>query len=228
VNEHDYNPARHQIISAASCTTNGLAPLAKVLHEHFGIRYGMMSTIHAYTNDQRILDRSHTDPRRARAAAENIIPTTTGATKTLGEVIPALKNKFHGISYRVPMITVSVIDLTVALEREATVAEINRAFTLAAAGSLAGILGYSDLPLVSSDFRGNSHSGIVDGLMTTVLPEEQTIHVVCWYDNEWGYASRVADVASFINECEYKGVHLNGVHVVKREQVEKALNSLWL
>jgi glyceraldehyde 3-phosphate dehydrogenase len=228
VNEHDYNPAEHQIISAASCTTNGLAPMVKVLHEQFGIRYGMMSTIHSYTNDQRILDRSHSDPRRARAAAENIIPTTTGATKTLGQVIPALKGKFHGVSYRVPTIVVSVIDLVVELEREATAAEINRAFMLAAAGPLAGILGYSDLPLVSSDFRGNSHSGIVDGLMTTVLPEEQMLHVVCWYDNEWGYASRVADVASFITECEHKGAHLNGLHVVKREQVEKALRSLWL
>ncbi len=228
VNEHDYKPTEHQVISAASCTTNALAPMAKVLHEHFGIRYGTMSTIHAYTNDQRILDRSHTDPRRARAAAENIIPTTTGATKALGEVIPALKGKFQGISYRVPMITVSVIDLTVELEREATVAEINRAFTLAAAGPLAGILDYSDLPLVSSDFRGNSHSSIVDGLMTTVLPEERMIHVVCWYDNEWGYASRVADVASFINECEREVVRPDRVLVVEREQVEKALHSLWL
>jgi glyceraldehyde 3-phosphate dehydrogenase len=139
-----------------------------------------------------------------------------------------LKNKFHGVSYRVPTITVSVIDLTVELEREATVAEINRAFSLAAAGPLAGILGYSDLPLVSSDFRGNSHSSIVDGLMTAVLPGEQMAHVVCWYDNEWGYASRVVDVASFINECERGGVRPDRVRVVQREQVEKALHSLWL
>lgn len=228
VNEHDYNPAEHQIISAASCTTNGLAPMAKVLHEHFGIRYGMMSTIHSYTNDQGILDRSHKDPRRARAAAQNIIPTSTGATKALGQVIPVLKGKFHGISYRVPTITVSVIDLVVELEREASVAEINSAFALAATGPLLGILGYSDLPLVSSDFRGDSHSGIVDGLMTAILPEERMVHVVCWYDNEWGYASRVVDVASFINECEREGIHPDRVRIVEREQVEKALHSLWL
>ena len=202
VNEHDYDPVEHQIISAASCTTNGLAVIAKVLHEHFGLRYGMMTTIHAYTNDQRILDRSHKDPRRARAGAENIIPTTTGATRALGEVIPALAGKFHGVSYRVPTITVSVLDLIVELERAATVTEINGAFAMAACGPQSRVLGYTDLPLVSSDFRGDSRSSIVDGLMTTVLCEECMIRVVGWYDNEWGYASRVADMASFISECE--------------------------
>jgi len=228
VNERDYKPAEHQIISAASCTTNGLAPVAKVLHERFGLRSGMMSTIHAYTNDQRILDRSHKDPRRARAAAENVIPTSTGATKALGEIIPALMGKFHGVSYRVPTITVSVIDLVAELEEDATVTEINAAFALAAAGPLAGILGYTDLPLVSSDFRGDSRSSIVDGLMTAVLQNERLVRVVCWYDNEWGYASRVADLASFISECESSGQRPERVGAVERKRVEQALHSLWL
>ncbi len=182
VNEHDYDPVEHHIISAASCTTNGLAVIAKVLHEQFGLR--------------------HKDSRRARAGAENIIPTTTGATRALGEVIPALAGKFHGVSYRVPTITVSVLDLIVELERAATVTEINAAFAMAACGPQSRVLGYTDLPLVSSDFRGDSRSSIVDGLMTTVLCEERMIRVVGWYDNEWGYASRVADMASFISECE--------------------------
>ncbi|GAC1426538.1 MAG: type I glyceraldehyde-3-phosphate dehydrogenase [Ktedonobacteraceae bacterium] len=228
VNEHDYDPKEHQIISAASCTTNGLAPVAKVLQEHFGIRYGMMSTIHAYTNDQRILDRSHKDPRRARAAAENIIPTTTGATKALGQVIPSLVGKFHGISYRVPTITVSVLDLIIELEQEASVTEINKAFAMASVESLSGILGYCELPLVSSDFRGDSRSSIVDGLMTARLPGQNTVRVVSWYDNEWGYASRVVDVANFLSECKSDGTRPDRVRVVKREQVEQALHSLWL
>jgi glyceraldehyde 3-phosphate dehydrogenase len=225
VNERDYNTVEHQIISAASCTTNALAPMAKVLHERFGLQYGMMNTIHAYTNDQRILDRSHQDPRRARAGAENIIPTTTGATSALGEVIPALAGKFHGVSYRVPTLTVSVIDLVAKLEHAATVKEINSAFATAATGSLAGVLGYTDLPLVSSDFRGDSRSCIVDGLMTTVLPEEGMIRVVGWYDNEWGYASRVADVASFVSECERKGRRPERVRVVEREHIERAIRT---
>jgi glyceraldehyde 3-phosphate dehydrogenase (phosphorylating) len=228
VNEHDYNPAEHQIISAASCTTNGLAPVAKVLHERFGLRSGMMSTIHAYTNDQRILDRSHEDPRRARAGAENIIPTSTGATKALGQVIPALVGKFHGVSYRVPTITVSLIDLVVELEQIAAVKEINASFALAAAGPLSGVLGYTDLPLVSSDFRGDSRSSIVDGLMTATLGDGRTVRVVCWYDNEWGYASRVADLASFISECESSGQRPERLRVIERKRVEQALHSLWL
>ncbi|HXZ04568.1 MAG TPA: type I glyceraldehyde-3-phosphate dehydrogenase [Ktedonobacteraceae bacterium] len=223
VNERKYDPAIHQIISAASCTTNALALLASVLHERFGLCYGMMNTIHAYTNDQRILDRSHNDPRRARAGAENIIPTTTGATKALGEVIPALAGKFHGISYRVPTITVSVIDLVAKLEHTASVGEINAAFTHAANEPLAGILGYTDLPLVSSDFRGDSRSSIVDGLMTAELSERNMIHIVGWYDNEWGYASRVADLANFISECEQSGKRLDRVRVVERENIERAL-----
>lgn len=228
VNEHDYKPSEHQIISAASCTTNCLAPVAKVLQDHFGIRQGIMNTIHAYTNDQRILDRSHTDPRRARAAAENIIPTTTGATKALGQVIPSLIGKFHGVSYRVPTITVSVVDLIVELECEATVQEVNRTFALSSAGPLNGILGYCQLPLVSSDFRGDSRSSIVDGLMTAKLPERNTMRIVAWYDNEWGYASRVVDVANFLSECDSPGERPACVRVVRREQVEQAMNSLWL
>lgn len=228
VNEHDYDAAKHQVVSAASCTTNGLAPIAKVLQEHFGIRYGMMTTIHAYTNDQRILDRSHKDPRRARAAAENIIPTTTGATKALGQVIPSLAGKFHGISYRVPTITVSVLDLVVELEQEASVNEINNVFAMASVESLAGILGYCALPLVSSDFRGDSRSSIIDGLMTARLPEQNTFRVVSWYDNEWGYASRVVDVANYLSECNSEGTRPERVRVVRREQVEQALHSLWL
>ena len=225
VNEHDYDPDQHQIISAASCTTNALAIVARVLHEQFGLRHGMMTTIHAYTNDQRILDRSHTDPRRARAGAENIIPTTTGATRALGEVIPALAGKFHGISYRVPILTVSVIDLVAQLEYAASAAEINSALALAARGPLAGILGYTDLPLVSSDFRGDSHSSTVDGSLTSLIDEDRMIHVVSWYDNEWGYASRVADLASFISECERRGYRLERVRVVEREQIERALRT---
>ncbi len=225
VNEHDYDPAEHQIISAASCTTNALAPIAAVLQEHFGLRCGMMNTIHAYTNDQRILDRSHKDPRRARAGAENIIPTTTGATRSLGEVIPALAGKFHGVSFRVPTLTVSVLDLVAELEQAAPAAEINGAFAMAANGPLAGVLGYTDLPLVSSDFRGDSRSSIVDGLMTSVLAEECMIHIVSWYDNEWGYASRVADLASFISECEHSRPRPQRVHIVEREQIERVLRT---
>jgi glyceraldehyde 3-phosphate dehydrogenase len=222
VNEHDYDPREHQIISAASCTTNALALIAKILHEHFGLRSGIMTTIHAYTNDQRILDRSHADPRCARAGAENIIPTTTGATRALGEVIPALAGKFHGISYRVPIITVSVLDLVAELEQAVTVAEINMAFAMAACGPLAAILGYTHLPLVSSDFRGDSRSSTVDGLLTALLCEERMIRVVGWYDNEWGYASRVADLASFIGKCERRG----RVRGVEREQIERALRTV--
>ena len=223
VNEHTYNPAEHQIISGASCTTNCLAPVAKVLHERFGIRHGMMNTVHAYTNDQRILDRSHKDPRRARAGAENIIPTTTGATKALGEVLPELAGKIQGMSYRVPTLTVSVVDLTAALETPATVEQINAALKEAADGPLAGVLGFTTRPLVSSDFRGDSRSSIVDGLLTSLSPEVNTAHVVSWYDNEWGYASRVADLARYIGECEREGPRPERVRVVERERIERAL-----
>ncbi len=228
VNEDDYNPEKHRIVSAASCTTNCLAPIAKVLQDQFGIRNGMMNTIHSYTNDQRILDRSHNDPRRARAGAENIIPTTTGATRALGEVIPCLAGKFHGISFRVPTITVSVIDLVAELERVTTAAEINKAFALAASGPMADVLGYTDLPLVSSDFRGDSRSSIVDGLMTTILPNEQMAHVVGWYDNEWGYASRVGDLANFISEYESSEQRPGQARVAESERVEQSFQNLRL
>jgi len=178
---------------------------ARVLQEYFGLRYAIMNTIHAYTNDKRILDRSHKDPRRARAGAENIIPTSTGAIRALGEVIPSLAGKFHGVSYCVPTITVSVLDLVAEVEREATVAEINTVFAMAACGQLSGILGYTGLPLVSSDFRGDSRSSIVDGMMTALLCEGRMIRVVGWYDNERGYASRVADLTSFTSECKSGG-----------------------
>ncbi|HEV2579274.1 MAG TPA: type I glyceraldehyde-3-phosphate dehydrogenase [Ktedonobacteraceae bacterium] len=224
VNEQDYDPEDHRIISAASCTTNALAPLAKVLHESFGLRSGMMTTVHAYTNDQRILDRSHKDPRRARAGAENIIPTTTGATRALGEVIPALAGKFHGVSYRVPTLTVSVVDLVAELEDAVSVAEINAAFALAACGPMESVLGYTDLPLVSSDFRGDSRSSIVDGLMTAVLPsEERLIRVVSWYDNEWGYASRVADLASFVSNYESRRKRMECARELEMALVEASL-----
>lgn len=223
VNEHEYNPDKHRIISAASCTTNCLAPIAKILHEQFGLNYGMMTTIHSYTNDQRILDRSHKDPRRARAGAENIIPTTTGATKASGDVLPALAGKLHGVSYRVPTIAVSVVDLIAELEQEATVAEINAAFAEHANGALAHVFGYTELPLVSSDYRGDSRSSIVDGLMTDLLSESRTVRVVGWYDNEWGYASRVGDLANFIGKREHSAYRPELAQAVEREQLEEAL-----
>lgn len=221
VNEHTYDPSLHRVISAASCTTNGLAPVVKVLHDTFGIRYGTMSTVHSYTNDQRILDRSHSDPRRARAGAENIIPTTTGATKALGEVLPALAGKLQGISYRVPTITVSLLDLVITLEREASLQRINGAFESAASDELRGILGYTRLPLVSSDYRGDSRSSVVDSLMTTLIPGENTVRVVSWYDNEWGYASRVADLAHYISACESETPCPQRVRVVEYERIHR-------
>ncbi|OGN83968.1 MAG: type I glyceraldehyde-3-phosphate dehydrogenase [Chloroflexi bacterium GWC2_73_18] len=197
VNEAAYQPARHHIISNASCTTNCLAPVAKVLHETFGIRRGLMNTIHAYTNDQRILDVAHKDARRARSAGQNVIPTTTGAARALALVIPELQGRFDGFSLRVPVATVSVVDLTAELEREATVEGINEAFRAAEAGPLAGILGVSMEPLVSSDFRGDARSAIVDGLSTMVLGGTFA-KVLAWYDNEWGYSCRIADLISFV------------------------------
>lgn len=222
VNEHAYDPLQHRVISAASCTTNGLAPVVKVLHDTFGIRYGTMSTVHSYTNDQRILDRSHSDPRRARAGAENIIPTTTGATKALGEVLPALAGKLQGISYRVPTITVSLLDLVLTLERDTNAQQINDAFDAAASDALRGILGYTRLPLVSSDFRGDSRSSIVDGLMTTMISDENTVRIVSWYDNEWGYASRVADLAHYISACADGDSRPERICVVDRDRMARA------
>ena len=197
VNEAKYDPANHHIISNASCTTNCLAPAAKVVHDGWTIRRGLMNTIHSYTNDQRVLDVAHKDPRRARAAGQNIIPTTTGAAKALALVIPELKGKFDGFSLRVPTPTVSVVDFTAELERPASVEELNAAFRTAAAGPLKGILGVSDEPLVSSDFRGDARSSIIDADSTMSLGGT-FVKVVTWYDNEWGYSCRVADLVSYV------------------------------
>jgi glyceraldehyde 3-phosphate dehydrogenase len=199
VNEKAYDPQKHHIISNASCTTNCLAPAAKVVHDTFGIRRGLMNTIHSYTNDQRILDVAHKDPRRARAAGQNIIPTTTGAAKALALVIPDLKGRFDGFSLRVPTPTVSVVDFTAELERDATVESVNDAFRRAEEGELKGILGVSDEPLVSTDYRGDSRSSIIDSLSTMVL-EGRMVKVISWYDNEWGYSCRVADVIRYVAE----------------------------
>jgi glyceraldehyde 3-phosphate dehydrogenase len=199
VNDSAYNPRKHHIVSNASCTTNCLAPVAKVIHDHFGIERGLMTTTHAYTNDQRILDLMHSDLRRARAAAMNIVPTSTGAAKAIGLVMPELKGKLHGLSLRVPTATVSVVDLVADLKKSASVEDLNNAFKQAAEGKMNGILAYSDEPLVSSDFRGNSASSIVDGLSTVVL-EGSMAKVLSWYDNEWGYSCRVGDLATLMAE----------------------------
>ena len=199
VNDDAYDPARHHVISNTSCTTNCLAPAAKVVHDGWTIRRGLMNTIHSYTNDQRILDVAHKDPRRARAAALNIIPTTTGAAKALALVIPDLKGKFDGFSLRVPTPTVSVVDFTAELEKDASVEELNAAFRAAAAGAMKGILGVCDDPLVSSDFRGDERSSIIDAAMTMSLGGN-FVKVIAWYDNEWGYSCRVADLVKFMIE----------------------------
>ena len=197
VNEQMYDPAKHNIISNASCTTNCLAPAAKVLNDNFGIERGLMNTIHSYTNDQRILDQVHKDLRRARSAGSNIIPTTTGAARALALVIPELKGRFDGMSLRVPTATVSIVDFVATVRKETTKEAINAAFKEAAAGPLNGILDIIDEPLVSSDFRGDSHSSIVDGLLTMVMGGNM-VKVLSWYDNEWGYSCRVSDLANFI------------------------------
>jgi glyceraldehyde 3-phosphate dehydrogenase len=207
VNEQQYDPDKHVIISNASCTTNCLAPVAKVLLDTFGIKTGLMTTVHSYTNDQVILDAPHKDLRRARSAAINIIPTTTGAARALSLVIPELKGKFDGFSLRVPTPTVSIIDFVVETERAATVEEVNRVFREAEeSDALQGILGYTDEPLVSSDFRQDSRSAIVDGL-STMVNGETLVKVIAWYDNEWGYSCRVADLVALL--CE-KGFDGNG------------------
>src|SRR5438309_5232253 len=197
VNENVYDPARHNIISNASCTTNCLAPAAKVLNDAFGIERGLMNTIHSYTNDQRILDQVHKDLRRARTAGANIIPTTTGAARALSLVIPELKGRFDGMSLRVPTVTVSMVDFVATVRKGATKESINDAYKQAAAGSLKGILEYTEEPLVSTDFRGDSNSSIIDGLLTMVLGGNM-VKVLAWYDNEWGYSCRIADLANFI------------------------------
>lgn len=197
VNEDKYEADKHHIISNASCTTNCLAPVAKVLHDNFGIVKGLMTTIHSYTNDQRLQDMYHKDLRRARAAAENMVPTTTGAAKAISLVLPELKGKLHGMALRVPTPTVSIVDLVCEIGKEATAEDINNAFKKASEGKLEGILGYSEEPLVSSDFKGNPHSSIVDAPNTMVM-EGNMVKVLSWYDNEWGYCCRLADLAAFI------------------------------
>jgi glyceraldehyde 3-phosphate dehydrogenase len=201
VNDSAYDPGKHHIVSNASCTTNCLAPLAKVLHKEFGVERGLMTTTHAYTNDQRILDLMHKDLRRARAGAMNIVPTTTGAAKAIGLVMPELKGKLHGLSLKVPTSTVSVVDLVIDLKKPASVDAINESLKTAAEGDLDGILVYCDEPLVSSDFRGNPASSIVDSLSTVVL-EGKMAKVLAWYDNEWGYSCRVGDLATLMAERE--------------------------
>jgi len=192
VNDDDLKP-EHQVISNASCTTNCLAPMAKVLHETFGIKRGWMTTIHAYTNDQRLQDMPHSDLRRARAAAVNIIPTTTGAARAVGKVLPALNGKLDGIAMRVPTITGSVTDLVAETEKPADAAAINAAMKAAADGPLKGILQYTEDPIVSTDIIGNPHSSIFDALLTAVM-DGNLVKVVSWYDNEWGYSNRCVDL----------------------------------
>jgi len=199
VNHREYNPAEDNIISNASCTTNCLAPVAKVLNENFGIVKGVMTTTHAYTMDQRLLDGTHKDLRRARAAAINIIPTTTGAAKATGEVIPSLKGKLEAEARRVPVPDGSMIDLVVLLEKETSAEEINRVMREAAEGELKGILQYTEEPIVSQDIVGNPYSSILDGLLTKVVGNNMA-HVVAWYDNEWGYSNRMRDIALFVAE----------------------------
>lgn len=198
VNQDAYDPQRHHVISNGSCTTNALVPPVKVLNDVFGVAHGMMTTIHAYTADQRLQDLPHKDLRRARAAADNIIPTSTGANRAVAEVLPELSGRFAGMSFRVPLLDVSVIDLTVELERPVTVQSVNDALREAAAGSLAGVLAITDEPLVSSDFKGNSHSSIVDTLSTLTLGEHSA-KIVSWYDNEWGFSCRMVDLLTLLD-----------------------------
>ena len=197
VNDGSYLPDQHKVVSNASCTTNCFAPMVKVLNDAFGIRHGLMSTVHAYTNDQKILDQVHDDLRRSRAAAMNIVPTSTGAARAVGIVLPELNGKLHGMAFRVPTSTVSVTDFVADLEAEVSVEQVNDAFRSAAAGGLEGILRYCDEPLVSSDFKGDPHSCIFDAPSTIVM-EGNMVKVLGWYDNEWGYSCRTADLCAFM------------------------------
>ena len=197
VNDDQYDPERHNIVSNASCTTNCLAPVAKVLHQYFGISHALMTTVHSYTGDQVLLDGPHKDMRRARSAALNIVPTTTGAARAVALVLPELKGRFDGFSLRVPTPTVSLVDLTVQFENDVTAETINNAFQEEAGGALEGILDYTEEPLVSTDFRGDVHSAIVDGL-STMVTGARLGKVIAWYDNEWGYSCRVADLAALM------------------------------
>ncbi len=200
VNENMYDPTTHHIISNASCTTNGLAPVAKILNDRFGIEKGLLTTVHAYTNSQKLQDTAAKDDLRdARAATQNIVPSSTGAARAVGLVIPELQGKFHGMAFRVPTPTVSVVDFTALLSRDATVAEVNAAVKEYADGAMKGILEYTELPLVSTDLKGNSHSSIYSAI-DTVAVGGNLIKVVAWYDNEWGYSCRVADLIQFIAE----------------------------
>jgi len=199
VNNELYDADKHHIISNASCTTNCFATMVKVLHDAFGVEHGLMSTIHSYTNDQAILDQRHGDLRRARAAAENIIPTSTGAARAVGLVLPELNGKLNGVAFRVPTSTGSITDFTAQVSRDVTAEEINEAYKKASEGSMKGILEYNDEPLVSSDYKGNSHSCIIDGLSTMVMADRM-VKVMGWYDNEWGYSCRTTDLAALIAE----------------------------
>ena len=199
VNDHLYDADKHTIVSNASCTTNCCAPMVKVLHDAFGIEHGLMSTIHSYTNDQSILDQRHSDLRRARAAAMNIIPTNTGAARAVGLVLPELNGKLHGVAFRVPTATGSITDFVANLSKDVTVDEVNEAFLKAAQGPLKGIVEYTDEPLVSSDCRGNPHSCIFDSLSTIVM-QDRMVKIMGWYDNEWGYSCRTADLCAMMSE----------------------------
>jgi glyceraldehyde 3-phosphate dehydrogenase len=197
VNEKQYDPAKHHIVSNASCTTNCLAPAAKVISDGWGIKRALMTTIHSYTNDQRILDVAHSDPRRARAASLNLVPASTGAAAAIARVIPELEGRFGGYSIRVPTPTVSIVDFTAELERSASIEAIHAAFRAAEAGPMAGILGVSDEPLVSSDYKGDTRSSIIDTL-STMMVGDKFVKIVTWYDNEWGYSCRVADLVKYV------------------------------
>jgi glyceraldehyde 3-phosphate dehydrogenase len=199
VNEDLYEPEKHNIISNASCTTNCIAPVVKVLHQNFGINKGLMTTIHAYTNDQRLQDMYHKDLRRARAAAQNIVPTTTGAARLVGRLVSGLEGKVHGMAFRVPVATVSVVDFVAELNRKITEEQVNQAFQKAAEGPLSGIIEYCDEPLVSVDFKGNPASAIFDAPSTMVIGDNM-VKVIAWYDNEWGYSCRLADLAAYVVE----------------------------
>lgn len=205
VNQDAYNPAEHFVLSNASCTTNCLAPVAKVLDEQFGIVQGLMTTVHSYTNDQRLLDLPHSDLRRARAAGQNLIPTSTGAARALHLVLPQLKGKLNGIAVRVPTSVVSIVDLTVSTERPVTKESVNAAFKEASEGPLSGILEYCDKPLISSDFKGNPHSSIVDADQTMVTGTNM-VKVMAWYDNEWGYANRLVELAGMVADRTFQSV----------------------
>ena len=199
VNDHLYDAAKHKVVSNASCTTNCFAPMVKVLHDAFGVEHGLMSTIHAYTNDQVIADQRHSDLRRSRAAAMNIIPTSTGAARAVGLVLPELNGKLHGVAFRVPTSTGSVTDFTAAVAKDVSPDDVNKVFQEAAQGTLKGILEYVDQPLVSSDFRGNPHSCIFDALSTIVM-EDRMVKIMGWYDNEWGYSCRTADLCALMHD----------------------------